>query len=410
MKNISQDDNLKIIFNAQSLLPPLTGIGFYTKHLIEEISQQPHVECLAGFLGRQLFDANELIIFCEKQEIRLSVGSANYINLHKKSASLKNLIKRLTRSVPGTYALRHYLREYVGGRKLSKLGSKGFIYHEPNYVPVSYPGRMVITVHDLSHIRYPQFHPPERVSFLNRHLPAALQRADRVLTDSHFVAQEIMDVFGTPAGKIAVTHLGADVASRSRSEEEEAATLQQFKLRQSGFVLSVATLEPRKNLERLIDGYAALPDALRRDYPLVLVGGGGWKNTSLLSRFEELEARGEAIRTGYLPRNQVLDLYASAALFAYPSLYEGFGLPVLEAFASGVPVLTSNISSLPEISGGAALEVDPLSVGAIAEGLRALLDDTALRRRHASLGIERAKAFSWKHCAEQTLAVYRQLA
>ncbi|SCC93030.1 Glycosyl transferase group 1 (fragment) [Thiomonas sp. X19] len=319
-------------------------------------------------------------------------------------------MKRLARSFPGAYALRQCLREYVEGHKISKLGSKGFIYHEPNYIPVSYAGPMVITVHDLSHMRYPQFHPPERVSFLNRHLPAALQRADRILTDSHFVAQEIIDVFRTPAAKIVVTHLGADVASRSRSEWEEAATLQEFKLRRSGFVLSVATLEPRKNLERLIDAYAALPDALRRDYPLVLVGGSGWKNTALLSRLRELEARGEAIRTGYLPRDQVLDLYATAALFAYPSLYEGFGLPVLEALASGVPVLTSNISSLPEVSGGAALEVDPLSVDAIAEGLRALLDDAALRQRHASLGIERAKAFSWKHCAEQTLAVYRQLA
>lgn len=410
MNYIPRDDNLKIIFNAQSLLPPLTGIGSYTKHLIEEISQQPHVECLAGFLGRKLFDANELIIFCEQQEIKPSVESADYINLHKKSDSLKNLMKGMARSVPGIYALQHYLREFAVGRELSRFGRNGFIYHEPNYIPVSYPGRIVISVHDLSHIRYPQFHPPERVSFLNRHLPVALQRADLVLTDSYFVAQEIMDVFATPAGKITVTHLGADVASRSRSQEDEDATLQQFKLRQSGFVLSVATLEPRKNLERLIDGYAALPDALRHDYPLVLVGGGGWKNTSLLSRFGELEARGEAIRTGYLPREQVLDLYASAALFAYPSLYEGFGLPVLEAFASGVPVLTSNISSLPEISGGAALEVDPLSVGAITEGLHALLGDTALRRRYASLGIERAKAFSWKHCAEQTLAVYRQLA
>ncbi|OZB57836.1 MAG: hypothetical protein B7X31_14400 [Thiomonas sp. 13-66-29] len=123
-----------------------------------------------------------------------------------------------------------------------------------------------------------------------------------------------------------------------------------------------------------------------------------------------MEARGEAIRTGYLPRAQVLDLYAAAALFAYPSLYEGFGLPVLEAFASGVPVLTSNVSSLPEVSGGAALEVDPYSVDAIAEGMRALLDDAAMREHHAILGLERAKAFSWARCAEQTLAVYRQLA
>ncbi|MHB0921459.1 MAG: glycosyltransferase family 4 protein [Thiomonas delicata] len=401
---------LKVLFNTQSLLPPRTGIGLYTQHLLEEMLLQPQLEAVAGFLGGRIFRDSSLTLQLQQGQ----TGSARSDEIALQKARRQGLgkaeIKKFLRGIPGAYALRQALREWQDGRGIAKLAREGFIYHEPNYIPVRYAGPMAITVHDLSHVRHPEFHPLERVAFLNSHLPAALQRADRVLTDSHFVAAEIAEVFGTPMEKITVTHLGTDAVFHPRSEAEAASTLSAFGLRYRGFVLSVATLEPRKNLERLIEAYAALPDALRRDYPLVLVGGSGWKNAALVSRVRDLEARGEAIRTGYLPRAQVLDLYAAAALFAYPSLYEGFGLPVLEAFASGVPVLTSNVSSLPEVSGGAALEVDPYSVDAIAEGMRALLDDAAMREHHAILGLERAKAFSWARCAEQTLAVYRQLA
>ena len=401
---------MKVLFNTQSLLPPRTGIGLYTQHLLEEMLRQPQVEAVAGFLGGKIFQGPSLSLQLQQGQTGPTLPDENALQRARRKGFGKAEFKKFVRSIPGAYPLRQALREWQDGRGIAKLAREGYIYHEPNYIPLRYAGPVVMTAHDLSHVRHPEFHPPERVAFLNNHLPAALRRANRVLTVSHFVAAEIAEVFGTPMERIAVTHLGADAVFHPRGEAEVASTLSAFGLRYRGFVLSVATLEPRKNLGRLVEAYAALPDTLRHEYPLVLVGESGWKNASLVSGVRALEARGEAIRTGYLPRAQVLDLYAAAAVFAYPSLYEGFGLPVLEAFASGVPVLTSNVSSLPEVSGGAALEVDPYSVEAIAEAMRALLDDAGLRERHAVLGLERAKAFSWTRCAEQTLAVYRQLA
>lgn len=386
---------LKVLFNAYDLTRRRTGIGLYAQHLLEHLLVQDEIEPLYGLLGTRILDRGAL---------------AGLLGADQDNHGPSNALITWVRGVPGAYAARQALREWKSARAIQNLADQGFIYHEPNFIPVRYAGPLIITVHDLSHVRFPEFHPPERVAFLNRHLPGTLARADRVLTDSHFVAGEIADVYSVPAAKIAVAHLGADAGFHPRGEGDVATTLQAFGLRHHGFLLSVATLEPRKNLERLLDAYSTLPESMRREFPLVLVGSGGWKNATLRSRVNAMQARGEAIHTGYLPRAQVLDLYAAAAVFAYPSLYEGFGLPVLEAFASGVPVLTSNISSLPEVSGGAALEVDPFAVEGIAEGLRALLDDAALRARHAALGQRRAQAFSWKLCAEQTIAVYRQLA
>ncbi|MGN8198336.1 glycosyltransferase family 4 protein [Salinisphaera sp. RV14] len=394
---------MKVLFNVHSLKSPRTGIGLYTEHLIDAMAAAGEVAELAGCKGRQVLRGDMLRSLVHSDQ---TAGDEPPNIFAKKAASFSGVI----RGMPGAYPARHFMRDWLARRSLRSLAHEGFIYHEPNYMPLHYPGPVVITVHDLSHVRYPQFHPAERVAFLNRHLPGALERADRVITDSRFVAGEIVDVYGVSSRKIAVTHLAAEGDFRTREPAEVAPTLLRFGLRHRGFVLSVATLEPRKNLERLIAAYAALPDAVRRDNPLVLVGVRGWRNATLVARLQELLVRGEALCLGYLPRRWVADLYSSAAVVAYPSLYEGFGLPLLEAFASGTPIVTSNVTSLPEVSGGAALEVDPLDVDAIRDGLRVLLEDADLRSHHAELGLQRAAEFSWDRCSRQTLDVYRALA
>jgi len=395
---------VKLLFNLQSLAGARSGIGVYTQYLMDALLCNPEATDLYGFIGKRILRDDSLRRFLlQENAIPLIVtGSTNNVRL-------KESIKRIARAIPGAYPIRSAFRDWHGARALKPFACSGFIYHEPNYIPVSYPGKMVITVHDLSHIRFPDFHPSERVAFMNRHLKSAIDRADFIVTDSAFVKDEILDVFPVSGEKIVVTHLGADEAFHPRSEMETLDTLRQFNLSYRGFVLSVGTLEPRKNLERLLSAYSALPEGVRRDFPLVLAGGGGWKDAELQRQIQLMERRGEVIRTGYLPRAQILDLYASAAVFAYPSIYEGFGLPVLEGFSSGTPVLTSNVTSMPEVSGGAALEVNPLSVDEISHGLFSLLDDSALRSRYMQLGLERAREFTWAKCAEQTMAVYKQL-
>ena len=395
---------VKLLFNLQSMVGARSGIGIYTHQLMDALLGKPELTDLAGFIGQSVLQGDSLRRFLLQGDAVPLIATQSTNNVR-----LKESIKRIARAIPGAYPIRAAVRDWQGARILKPFGWSDFIYHEPNYVPVSYPGNMVITVHDLSHIRFPEFHPSERVAFMNGRLQSAINRADFIVTDSAFVKNEILDIFPVSEGKVMVTHLGVDEAFHPRSEIETRDTLRQFNLSYRGFVLSVGTLEPRKNLERLLSAYAALPEDIRRDYPLVLAGGGGWNDSDLQRQIQQMERQGQVIRTGYLPRAQILDLYASAAVFAYPSIYEGFGLPVLEGFASGTPVLTSNVTSMPEVSEGAALEVNPLSVDEIRHGLFSLLDDSALRSRHMQLGLERVQAFTWAKCAEQTMAVYKQL-
>jgi glycosyltransferase involved in cell wall biosynthesis len=172
------------------------------------------------------------------------------------------------------------------------------------------------------------------------------------------------------------------------------------------FILFLGAVEPRKNLLRLIEAFAALKPALRRETPLVVAGAHGWLNDSVRERVGKLGLDKSVLFPGYIAGDDVAALYSLATVFAYPSLWEGFGLPVLEAMACGTPVLTSNVSALPEVAGDAALFVTPTDVEAIADGLARLLDDAALRAELGARGVRRTAAFSWKRCARETLAVY----
>jgi alpha-1,3-rhamnosyl/mannosyltransferase len=247
------------------------------------------------------------------------------------------------------------------------------------------------------------------VDYLNRELPRTFRQADRVIADSHYTKQEIVDLYSVPEEKVVTVHLGVDDCFRPRTKSDCLDILDALDVRYQSFVLSVGTLEPRKNLSSLVEAFAALPQALRREFPLVMIGARGWKNHDLASKLEPLVAAGELKLPGYLARNDLLKLYASAAVFAYPSLYEGFGLPILEAMASGTAVLTSAVTSLPEVSGGAAVEIDPLRVGAIEDGLRRLLTGPSLQAECIERGLVQASKFTWASTVDETCAVYKML-
>ncbi|MCB1771577.1 MAG: glycosyltransferase family 4 protein, partial [Candidatus Competibacteraceae bacterium] len=172
---------------------------------------------------------------------------------------------------------------------------------------------------------------------------------------------------------------------------------------------AVSTLEPRKNLPRLLIAYARLPEALRARHPLALVGAKGWLNTELERHLAPLERTGQLRRLGYVPQDDLPALYAGAHAFAYPSLYEGFGLPLLEAMASGIPALSSHRSSLPQVAGDAALLINPEDIDDLTAGLEHLLSDELWRAAARPRGLEQARRFSWERCVEETIAVYRRL-
>jgi glycosyltransferase involved in cell wall biosynthesis len=185
--------------------------------------------------------------------------------------------------------------------------------------------------------------------------------------------------------------------------------LQHYGLQFGHYILAVATLEPRKNLASLIGAFAQLPQALRRQYPLVIVGMRGWGENLVSPSLRQMVADSEVRLTGFVPQKDLPYLYSGARVFVYPSLYEGFGLPPLEAMACGVPVIVSNRASLPEVVGNAGILVEPMDDVDIAEQMRAVIEDNLLHRQLSASGRQRSLLFSWRKCAIETLAVYRQV-
>jgi alpha-1,3-rhamnosyl/mannosyltransferase len=206
--------------------------------------------------------------------------------------------------------------------------------------------------------------------------------------------------------------LGADPAFRPHSAAELAPVLARLglpNLLAQGYSLYVGTIEPRKNIDRLLDAYEALPEALRRHCPLVMAGSPGWRSEHTHARMARAASAGWLHYLRYVPQADLPALYAGARLFAYPSLYEGFGLPVLEAMASGTPVVTSNVSSLPEVVGNVALSIPPEDTDALTTALARALQDEPWRTQARAAGLARAATFSWQACVHRTVQVYQQL-
>lgn len=403
--NTSSQHALKLLFNAGPLKPPLTGIGYYSRSLLIALQARLTPEQLSVFSKYHVHSWQHF--YAEEQIRQLAEVSGN----HQPSLKEKvlKLAKPIVKSVPFAYSARLWIINQMIHKCLQEQADQGRIYHETNYIPLPYKGKTVITVHDMAHVHNPSWHPKERVAYLNKYLPEAITRADAIITDSEFSRTAILECFPVADDKIFVTLLGKDLECIPYSALDTAATLAALKLKHHGYIFSACTLEPRKNLIRLVTAHQQLPQDMRKEYPLVLSGAQGWRLPEWNTLVTPLVERGEVILLGYLPRQQLLHVYASAIVFAYPSLYEGFGLPIIEAMACGTPVLTSNIGAMQEVAGDAALTIDPLSIDDITQGLSILLEDQSLRETYIKQGITRSQIFSWDHCATQTLDVYQRL-
>lgn len=377
---------MRVIFNVDAISAPLTGIGRYALELAKGLAEHEAIDEL------RLYSA-----------VRWVEDPAEALSSNRMFASLRKNLPFKTRALELYSTVRNVLfRAHT--RKL-----QGFLLHTPNYILMPFDGPTVTTVHDLSAFNFPETHPPERVRFLERHLPRTLERADRVLTDSQFIADEIHEKLGVSRDKLRVVALGVDPSYHPREPEALSAAMQRHGLVAGGYLLVVATQEPRKNLIRLAHAYAALPARLRQRHPLIIVGARGWLNADLERVLAPLEAAGSSRRLGYVSEADLPLIYAGAKAFAFPSLYEGFGLPVLEAMASGIPVLTSNVSSLPEICADISLCVDPRDDSKLRDGLTRLLEDESWRTASAKAGLDHAAHFPWSRCVDETVSVYREI-
>lgn len=378
--------NIKIVVNATPLLAPLTGIGQYLFHLMRAI-QTGHAGIESHFFYGYGWD-------CTLRTAPMpGIGGG-----------LREIVKR---ALPRPYLVKRAFEQYNFGRGANKI--KPDLYHEPNFQPLDFDGPTIITVHDLSCFSHPETHPPQRVEAMRRYLPAALERANCILTDSHFVKEEITRYFGVAPQKIVPIHLGVSPAFRPHKEDETQAALARWGLRHGHYLLAVGTREPRKNLAQALHAYQMLPERLRREYPLVIAGMKGWKSDPFTPEQEQLARRGQLQILGYVSDVELPMLYAGASMLIYPSLYEGFGLPPLEGMASGIPVITSDRASLPEVVAEAGIMLDPGDVDGLSQAILALLEDSAEHARRVELGLQQSRLFSWEKCAEKTVAVYENI-
>ena len=276
----------------------------------------------------------------------------------------------------------------------------------PAAVPPKRRGqRLVVTVHDLAFVRYPELFPRDWRMLYRSGLRATARRGDAVLVPSAFTANELREHTDVDAARVHVTPLASSLPVGAPADVDGA--LERLGVPRP-YVLSVGTLEPRKNQARLIRAYRRLA-VEGRPHALVLNGPDGWLDDEV-RRELALDGPGRVVRTHDLSREDLHALYLGASVFAYPSLYEGFGLPVVEAMARGVPTVAADSSSIPEVAGDGALLVDPLDETAIAEAIGRLIDDEDLARDLGLRGAEQAARFSWPETARATLRVYRHVA
>jgi glycosyltransferase involved in cell wall biosynthesis len=293
---------------------------------------------------------------------------------------------------------------------LELLRERPDLLHALGFVsPFAWRGRTVVTVYDLSFLRYPDVYRWANRTYLGAFTPPSLRRADRVITISEDARRDVIELCGVAPEKVTAILLAADERFRPAAPDAMAA-FKQLKQLPERFVLYQGTLQPRKNLETLVRAYAQLRSQGSDDHILVIAGGRGWSYDSIFELTRQLGLEDCVRFPGFVPDDELALWYSSATVFAFPSRFEGFGLPLLEAMACGTPVVSSSASSLPEVVGDAGLLVDPSDVDGLAVALRDLMDDEPRRNALSVAGLARAATFSWQRMASETVQVYREVA
>lgn len=361
----------------------LDGIGIYTRalwHALQKILADRHAQWrLKPYaFGRNLpqLDCGVPQMLARRFPVASIVSASLHLPLHS-SAQLRRELSLL-------HATDHHIPRIKG-------------------VPV------VATVMDLIPLLHPEWIRQDLPRLKNWLFISSIRCADHIITISEYSKQDLVNHLGLAPEQVSVTPLGVEACYFERLDTQQIdATLHAHGL-QPGFFLFVGTLQPRKNLQGVLQAFAQLPQELRQRHKLVVVGRDGWGNENLLPELRALQARGEGYWLDYLPRQQVMALLQSATALVFPSLYEGFGLPVVEAFAAGCPVITSNTTSLPEVAGDAAWLIDPTNSTEIAAAMLDTLTNQSLREQRIEAGLARARTFTWEACATRTLDVYTKV-
>ena len=380
-------DKIRIGIDISRTVEEATGVGYYAKNLVHALAK---VDAENDYLLYGIF----YDCFPKHWKQAPIPKSHNFI-LHQKN-SLSWLVRKKWEN---------------GGRYKEKLLGGIDILHSTAFtMPPVFGPKVIVTIHDLSIFAFPQHHTEANYQFVNRNVHQAARRASFIIAVSESTKKEIMRFFHVPEEKIAVVYeaAGEIFCNTKFSDDCLIRMKKKYKINKRYF-LSVGSIEPRKNLASALIAFKALLEIRRIDYQFVIAGGKGWKNESFYQLLKKLNIDDYLVFTGYVPEEDLPALYQGAEVFVYPSFYEGFGLPVLEAMASGTPVITSNTSSLPEVAGNAALLVNPTEIFDLYEAMEALVTNPSLREELKGKGLEQSKKFTWEKTARQTLEIYEKV-
>lgn len=371
---------MRIILNTTSLLTQRAGIGNYTYNLFNNIKKLNNCD-LTYFSGIQISD---------KLNSNLS-EKLNYGN--------SEIISNLTPEI-----FKKEIKKFIFENNIKK--NKYDLYHEPNYIPISIKIPFIITVHDLSPIKFQEYHNKKIVKNFTKYLSKSIEKSAAIIVDSEYIKKELINFMPECSTKVNVIPLGASEDFYPRTKIESINTISKYGLFYKNYILTVSTIEPRKNLITIVTAYLNLPENIKKNYPLIIVGKTGWKNKGLIEKIK----KSEYIKMlGYVDENELPFLYSSSIVVLYLSIYEGFGLPPLEAMSCGAPTVVSNASSIPEVVGSSGIKIDPLDVDSLTEQINKIINDEKYAQSISSYGLIRAKEFSWRKTALQTVEIYREV-
>lgn len=367
---------MKIVIESDSLIRSQAGIAKFNKNLIDELLRTDH--------------KNTYQLYCFGDPFRKSVSHFNIDWLW------------IPRKI--------YMAAFKAGIRIPYdfLTERADIYLFPNFIRLpTTRGKVVTFVHDLAYLKYPETLEPKNLLFLRRFLPKSVKESDHIVVISESTKKDILQSFGINQDKVSVVYpaLPKELVWPSQNKVEEFKS----KLKLGKYILFVGTLEPRKNIPRLIKAVESLPPEYS-DISLVLAGKRAWAKEEIDQAIRGSSLGDRLVELGAISDEDLSCLYKGAFVFAFPSLYEGFGIPVLEAFSAGVPVVTSRVSSLPEVGGDAAILIDPTDPASISSGLLRVLSDEKFRKHMIGRGEVQLKRFSWQESAEKMMGVWDKVA
>jgi alpha-1,3-rhamnosyl/mannosyltransferase len=390
---------MRVLVNGLAAAGPKTGIGHYITQLLRCLHEQAAGDEIDSFPSGWLCHARSLWARVRSHSVRTSSGAP----------TLPQTATRSTWRAQALRSLRAWGQWLLSRRFRAMYESGGYdLYHEPNYIPLPSDLPTIATVHDLSVLLHPEWHPADRVAHFERRFRRGLKQCVHVLAISESARQEIIRTLNLRPEQVTRTYMGIRPGLTPLPEAQVRQSLRRLGL-PPRYLLYVGTIEPRKNLLTLLRAYSDLPEQLRRDYPLVLVGGWGWNAADVANYLDERGKASGVMHLGYVPEGDLPALYNGARALVFPSLYEGFGLPPVEMLACGGAVLASTAGAVAETVGGHAHLIEPLDIDGWRDTMQRVLTDDDWWRQLRQGAVEAAKPFTWESCAADTLRVYRRL-